>query len=1111
MAEKKEDGFKFGGVGVFMACPFTNLQVSAVSRTEDNFYQYDLMYNNNNYTIRLGDLDLVKASITESNKWVFQAMLFNNEWQIDKETIITPTLIEHIVRLADYPRDFESKCDYYLLKCYKEGGAVVKNISYKITEYLKAYCIDEDEFNRVLKLLKINGNIAFQYQTIDKGSVSFEEKGLIHAKELLRIEKEKKPRQTKPGLHPNILIITTDTDRLYLDRLRNFLDDYEFAISHTEPITDDKNGATFNTEKLFEDENINYVIFIKSQSSESNKNYLRVENTAMQIHKRTERNANSFLYFAAIDDGPFNFPSHYAYYDNRLYDFRIISNRRRIVADILEDWNRQLTKTTKKTGEIPEGKKIFSFPPVILNKDDEYWLNVAYSNFKENKGGREPSYSRIISRHWNKLPRDYDPTLIDTNLLQGGSLITFYGIWTIDPYSNYIKGVEDTIFAIKSILEKDGNDAPITDTMLSRASGYGISELIDFIVLLSRFDGLFKVIQLGDAEFKIQIPDIKTMNLYRDFKSLEDLLKDALSVDKDNVDHVIPKEIETLESKTDFNVLHAHKTSFSMRNENIEPAMGVADLASDLAQIIDDLPEEKGQMVGIFGRWGRGKTYLIEQIKKVLSLKKDKEYIWLTYHAWKYQEAPASWAYLYELFAKNYLNKGESFFGGYQYWKRLLKLNTARHGKWPIYSYLFLVVFTLAFSIMYSFYSKTAYSLISIPIVVLYVLKDTYKEYSIKAIHLIKKYSARHSYKESLGIQADIQDEIIKLLKVWIPYSGTKRKKIILIVEDTDRCTEDKIIQNIDALRVMLEDEEICKRLIIVAPIDERILKNAIHIKYLHLFNKTQIKENIAFDIKELTSEYLDKIFISAIKLGILTEEQKQEFLFKLLNKEVDEKTINQAEDLKIRNEMKKSGTTVSGDDVEYVKFHKEYLRSNADSSDIPDQMGKLNLDILSKDGSSVAKGGDFILRERNGNITSIPEIKKAKDERVLFQNQFSKLTANEIVTLSEITKKWTDATPRKIRIFYYRYLLCKNLLISKYSKNGRANPWQNEPGLTILMETMLYYINRQDSELISKTKKEMQDSNEAYLRIPGIESAVPFTKTNCVFLLEILELVIAY
>ena len=58
-------------------------------------------------------------------------------------------------------------------------------------------------------------------------------------------------------------------------------------------------------------------------------------------------------------------------------------------------------------------------------------------------------------------------------------------------------------------------------------------------------------------------------------------------------------------------------------------------------------------ILGIFAPWGRGKTYFFNRIKKIL---KDRisnnsnsiKYTIVEFNAWKYQETPALWAYLYK-------------------------------------------------------------------------------------------------------------------------------------------------------------------------------------------------------------------------------------------------------------------------------------------------------------------------------------------------------------------------------------------------------------------------------------------------------------------------------
>lgn len=82
------------------------------------------------------------------------------------------------------------------------------------------------------------------------------------------------------------------------------------------------------------------------------------------------------------------------------------------------------------------------------------------------------------------------------------------------------------------------------------------------------------------------------------------------------------------------------------RDNSLEGVIGVNDIAEELANLINIMPNESGRMIGIFGEWGRGKTFLMKYIWD--NLEKKNSFYKVDFQAWKYQETPAVWAYLYE-------------------------------------------------------------------------------------------------------------------------------------------------------------------------------------------------------------------------------------------------------------------------------------------------------------------------------------------------------------------------------------------------------------------------------------------------------------------------------
>lgn len=305
--------------------------------------------------------------------------------------------------------------------------------------------------------------------------------------------------------------------------------------------------------------------------------------------------------------------------------------------------------------------------------------------------------------------------------------------------------------------------------------------------------------------------------------------------------------------------------------DSIKPALNVNQISKVLANVITELKSDSGQMIGIFGKWGRGKTYLANKLKDELEKEKKIKFHWIDFSAWKYTDSKQSWAYLYETVVKSYLdNDKENLCVKYLSLPyRIIRILWFKYG-W----FNFLLVPISIISIVYSivnyksletlFESMTFYtiSVIAIIKVIYFIFK-----YRKSAKHIIKKYISKEYYKDILGLQAEIEKEISIILKAW---TDGKDEKIILFIDDLDRCNIEDIMKVLDGLRIILDNEDIYKRLIIITAIDENILKKSFELKYG--------KED-----EKLFKEYLEKIFILGIKLESLTKDEVEEYTKNLI------------------------------------------------------------------------------------------------------------------------------------------------------------------------------------------------------------------------------------
>ncbi|MFZ2205503.1 MAG: P-loop NTPase fold protein [Minisyncoccia bacterium] len=792
--------------------------------------------------------------------------------------------------------------------------------------------------------------------------------------------------------------------------------------------------------------------------------------------------------------------------DQYRYEITLMNN--------IPDWlSREISNIEQsnagKLKSINESNKVYNFPKVSLTDNELFWLKISYEKFLKNETF---NLHEELAKHWDKLPKDFDPSQIDQRLLIGGYTITLLGIWHVNPSSEIFGNTDKTIFIIRELLiEKSNRNVITSKDIQAKNSALTNDDILKSITILSQFRGFMHQHGHNPETFEsnISIRDGSSYDKFRQYNGIEELVNEFFKKNKSqysdsNETNQSTKEFKLKNIVDSLNLndrAFQKKSQVSLRDKTqIDTILGVKEIAKEIAEIIDIMPNEKGMMMGIFGKWGRGKTVFMSQIwenLKEIKLKNEVQYERVDFHAWQYQETPASWAYLYERLAEKYYKKPEKIFtkDWWEYWNRIIKLNIKRQGYTPIIKSISVILFALSITIGGIAQWEWVFALIGIPMVgsaLIVILSKFKKEYSTKAFDLIKKYGLKHSYKDTMGIQAEIQKEVVHLVKTWIPVvkvekgsSDEKYKKIILFVEDVDRCAEEKIIQNIDALRIMLEDEEVAKRVIVIAAIDEQVLKRAIKAKYFKLLDCENYSNGAGtnkFDeLAKLTNEYLDKLFITGIKLGTLSAEQRDEFVVEL--------TKHDRQNLSVKK-----------------LYEDEFPSARSENND--------QLDFATIDGDLVFKDGDIALENQKGEIKIIEQIQKNKT--VTLENStetvaFEKLTDGEISILRGCVNDWDEATPRKIRIFYYRYLIAKNLLLNRYQKLSWKNIWLHPKYSSVFAQLIIKYGELYNPSLI--TEHRLRTNTLPLNEVVKIDMFGDFTVKNqdYIEMLKILEMVIAY
>lgn len=553
------------------------------------------------------------------------------------------------------------------------------------------------------------------------------------------------------------------------------------------------------------------------------------------------------------------------------------------------------------------------------------------------------------------------------------------------------------------------NDLPFILSAYKNIITFCFNEsIIDFTDIKMLLKNNFSIERLGSLErvnFHSKLEELKadyfylTENEKKAFnKSINTFLTDLLEVksaEKSDSEGFIEDSSENSKiNKTQNNIIHK-QNGFSI-SESDQSVIGVDELASVMAVLLTRLKEnDKGKMIGIFGHWGRGKTFLMNEIWKKLDDKQNPIFYRIDFHAWKYQDTTASWAYLYETFSEKFLETNKKTEVGKLIEKtdKRIRLNLKRIGLLPIaWS-----VITIIIAVSYGYFGQVLksishfllfFGIITTSVISLfYIAKKTIAE---QAKDLFKKYFTNVSFSRLLGVQSEIQSELKILIDFWLTPDKKKSKpcKILLFVDDIDRCSEDKIMIIIDALRVMLEDDEISKKVIVVAAIDERVLRRAIALKYHELLDKDfKLEKNEKIKITDnITKEYMDKLFLSGINLGLLSDENRKDILKKYINNRVY--TLPKDKQKTVVNPIGKSQSQTDNDNSS--------RKSSQPSFPVIDESLTPKEDVVTVDGE---------------NYDLLEDEEKC------------------LIKLMEI---YNEATPRQIRIFYYRYLLARNLLVKQ-------------------------------------------------------------------------------
>jgi hypothetical protein len=532
-----------------------------------------------------------------------------------------------------------------------------------------------------------------------------------------------------------------------------------------------------------------------------------------------------------------------------------------------------------------------------------------------------------------------------------------------------------------------------------------------------------------------------------------------------------------------------------LRGNPDKALLDIEKLAPIFYDLISNSDRNGEHFFGLFGRWGRGKTFFWRYILQH-NLNREK-YIPIEFHAWKYQDTPGVWAYLYNTLNEAYMGKKPKWYQLtklYRYFCRLVRLNDQRGKLLTVAGF----IGSIAVAIVAYFYNQhvrgddavSKVLRIGIPVSVLSLFIYIAKTFKTDARKIISSLTTNVNFNSQLGFQHEIQQELKYLFKAWIPKKDKFKKRIFLFIDDIDRCSEDKIIQIVDYIRVLLHCPAIQDRITVLAAIDERILLHAIQAKYRQFIEN---KENDA-TYRELCREYMDKLFLAGLKLGPLTEPEKRQ----IVEGFTDDDTANDvAEPTPAKGGI--DGPTVAG-------------VINQNNEQEPEISGSNEANTIATRKVVIPEREQQIETPISSNGTPIPVTPSPIASTARKEFPYEKW---EQEFIKDILARNTESTPRSIRVYTYRYLLGKQL-VEKALREGKASwkQWYNtKEAKQCFAIKLLHYGFKSDTEHLNADYKNFianyHESNTVKENIYGYEIALNQELGSVMF--QVLTMIVAY
>lgn len=484
----------------------------------------------------------------------------------------------------------------------------------------------------------------------------------------------------------------------------------------------------------------------------------------------------------------------------------------------------------------------------------------------------------------------------------------------------------------------------------------------------------------------------------------------------------------------------------------------------DYADALADFFKSAGSgecCLALFAPWGRGKSFLMKRVGNKLG-KIDYETIF--FQAWKYPTRPEVWVHLYETISRTAFSCP-----WWQKWPRVFRTGVARQGFGPlVWALLTLSLATypkLHFAIEAWSWLQAAITTIGVGSFIWLII--FFSRVGQSAKKLSKEYLLVPNHGEKLGLQATIGDDLAALLEGWMPnkswpglfpamgftvtlclmfegaehwgsflsvglFAGTWRfgamlpwlaislllllgfwlfsrfrepKRILLVVDDLDRCSMEHLVAVMESIKLLIEDKSVSRRIQVAMLVEEEVLKQAILQKYSDI----RVGNGGTLTDERIVRESWEKLFTVHLRLGPLDLKDAEEVLIRLFDSFKPEKE-------KVKEEKAQSTNANDASSLERSK-----------------PLGALAFGDHTREdfGFPLPNSGLVLSRSKPFDSSNLPE-KKLEVGDETFAPCFSRVEEGFLVAAIKVlvNSRGADVVgPRAIRNFVFRYQMGRLLL----------------------------------------------------------------------------------